>query len=816
MRQPHLSGLHHRVLFRAALLASAFFPIEALAQANPIASEPPAAASTGPKTSVDASLDFGGGYADNLFATRNVEVDDFVFIARPSLRITTVKGDSRLTVRGEGELARYAEHSRENYNDWLLGTDGRLRASPGILLLGGADYESEHEFRESPEAQNGSRPTRYQLLHGFVGAILGSGPFTVRPAVTVDRYNFEDVPADGPVINNDDRDRAQLELGVRLSQRVANRTDVFVQGVWDSRDYRQKLDNFGFRRDSTGGSVNAGLRKVFSPQLNGELFVGYLRQNYRDPRLKDIGAVDFGAALDWTAPNGLGVTFRFDRSVEETTLPGSSSYLVSGGSVTFKASPHPRIETGLTLAGSLYDYQGDPRTEFVTSANLWARQWLSRNIYAQLDYGLSQRTSNAAGFDYDENRLLFRIGAQLRSHYDAGGSPLVFGGATPGGGYVGVFVGHGALVTGLDGPRGQGSNTADFGDTGVGYGLMAGYGATVGNAYFGAEIEASLDGPDWLHSAERVFSVEKSNSIGIAGRAGWLTPARDLVYGRVGASRTQLRTRYDLFDNHYDRKSWFTGLNFGIGTEAGVARNGFVRAEYVVTSYDDINVPSGNGDDNMSSSEGRFRIGAGIRFGGPANHNTVQPTIFGGPYLGVQVGHGALVSRNFGVRENSQAIDISRAGEGPLIGAFAGYGATWKSFYAGLEAGADMSRIDWNIDRDPTGRTYSARHQYSYGGGVRAGWLISKSAMLYGRVGAARTRFIIPYETTNQSVRSERSKTGLRAGGGLEVGVGPRDRLRIDYTLTDYGSYDVTYGQKNSDRFLHDENIVRIGIAHRF
>jgi outer membrane immunogenic protein len=375
-----------------------------------------------------------------------------------------------------------------------------------------------------------------------------------------------------------------------------------------------------------------------------------------------------------------------------------------------------------------------------------------------------------------------------------------------------LFAGHGALVTGLDGPRGQGSNTADFGDTGTAYGLMAGYGATIGNAYFGAEIEGSLDGPDWIHRAERVFSVAKSDSFGIAARAGWLTPARDLLYGRIGISRTQLRTRYDLFDNHYDQTKWFTALNFGLGAEAGVGRSGFVRAEYVLASYNDINVPSGKGADNMSSSEGQFRFGGGIRFGGPATRKAVKPTIFGGPYLGVQVGYGALVSRNFGVREKSQAIDISRAGQGPLIGIFAGYGVTWNRLYAGLEADADMSRIDC----DPKGRTYSARHQYSYGGGIRAGWLISKSAMLYGRIGPTRTRFIIPYETTNQSVRSERSKTGLRMGAGLEVGLGPRDRLRIDYTLTDYGAYDLPYGHNNSDRFQHDENVVRIGVAHRF
>jgi hypothetical protein len=807
-RQGPLHVRHALLLAGCALL-----PLQGHAQPAPSTRQPvPAAAS---HVSLDLGLDFGVGYTDNLFATRNYEISDQFLVIRPTAELTSVKGDDRTTIRAEGELGRYSKHKSENYNDWLIGADTRLRASKGIVLLGGADYRWGHEPRESPEEQNGSRPTRYQLLHGFAGAVLGSGPFTVRPAVIVNRYDFKDVPADGTIINNDDRDRTEVELGLRLLQQVSDGTQLFVQGDRNTREYRQRLDDFGFRRQSTGASFDAGIRRVFSPELSAEAFAGYLEQNYRDPRLKDVRAPDFGAVLDWNGPGGLGVNFRLDRSVEETTLPGASSYLLTNGRLTFKASPDPRLETGLTLGGTIYDYQGDPRTEFVTSAAFWARHWLSRNIYAQIDYSLAKRISNAAGFDFDENRFLFRIGAQLNPHYAGATRALRFGTVAPAGAYVGLFAGHGALVTALDGPRGQGSNTADFGGMGFGYGAFAGYGSTIGNAYFGGELEGSLAGPDWLHVAERVFSVDKADSIGLAARAGWLTPARNLVYGRIGVSRTSLRTSYDLFDFHYDQKKWRTGLDFGVGAEAATAGRGFVRAEYVLTSYNDQNVSSGKGDDNFSSSEGQFRLGVGLRFGGPAPRKLSSATQFAGPYAGVQVGHGSLVSRNLGVREKSQNVDISRGGQGPLLGVFAGYGFEWKSLYAGLEAEADDSKIDWNIERDPNKRIYSARRQWSVGGTLRAGWLISRSALLYGRLGAARTQFVIPYATANQSVVSKRTLTGLRAGGGLEIGLGPRDRLRVDYTVSRYGWYSVRYGQ-NADQFRHSVDLVRLGLAHAF
>ena len=85
-------------------------------------------------------MDVTAGYTDNVFATRSHELDDFLIIARPSARLTFVDGQNRLVIRGEGEIGRYEENQSENYDDWLLGFDGRLPASPKLTLLGGGEY----------------------------------------------------------------------------------------------------------------------------------------------------------------------------------------------------------------------------------------------------------------------------------------------------------------------------------------------------------------------------------------------------------------------------------------------------------------------------------------------------------------------------------------------------------------------------------------------------------------------------------------------------------------------------------------------------
>ncbi|HEX7695523.1 MAG TPA: outer membrane beta-barrel protein, partial [Sphingomonas sp.] len=550
--------------------------------------------------------------------------------------------------------------------------------------------------------------------------------------------------------------------------------------------------------------------------LTAEVFGGWLRQDYRDARLPDLSTWDVGATLDWVGKGGLRGSLRVDRSIEETTLGGSSAYILTSGRFTLRSDVGPRLSAGIGISGSNYDYIGAARSEFVIGGDLWARYWLDRHFYVGASFIHGERSSTAAGYDYDQNRFLISMGAELRPHFALSAPRLAIGGAAPGGAYLGLLAGHGTLVTALDGPRGEGGNTADFGDHGAAAAAVAGYGFLAGSLYLGVEGEVGLSGPDWKHSSDRVFSIDRLHAAGISARLGWVTPFNDLIYGRVGLYSTEFHNRYAHSASYYSKADRLTGLATGLGIETRAGRRGFVRAEYVAIAYNDIDVPTGGGNvDNFATSETQFRFGGGIRFGAatPAADKRA-PIAFGGPYVGVQIGHGALVTSNQGTRSEGTQLDVTRASRGGLLGLYTGYGAAIGRAYLGLEAEGDASAINWNIEREPTGRTYSAAHDWSFGGSARAGVLVADSALIYGRVGAIRTRFGIRYATDNVTVRSARTRTGVRYGGGLEIGIGGRARLRADYTVTDYAAYDLEYG-RNVDHFDHTEALFRFGFTWR-
>tara|TARA_R110000824_G_scaffold85425_3_gene212289 strand:+ start:4703 stop:7162 length:2460 start_codon:yes stop_codon:yes gene_type:complete len=798
--------------------------ISSQAQAQPETQAPPLEDDSAPEQAVasdtitvDAELDLALGYLDNIFATQNDEVSDLIGIARPRLDILAKGENYQISVTGRGEIGRYESNSAEDYDDWQIGLNSRARLSSGLTLVGGGDYRWDHENRSSPEDVNGLNPTEYQRGYGFAGMLWNKGDLSARIAGTVTDLNFSDIASSFGTINNDDRDRVHYELGGRFGHKLSSDTDIFVQAAYDERRYDDDFDDFGFARSSDGYSAALGLRHKFSSRLSAEIYAGILEQNYDSPLLPDVSIVDFGALLDWRDPTGISATVRVDRTVEETTLPGASAYILTSGQLSLRAINTPRFTSGVNISGSHYDYIGASRSEFVTSTGLWARYWLDKRIYLGADYDFAQRTSNRAGFDYDENRLFLRIGAQLepRKNWDAASQFSFSGQSGPGGAYGALLFSHGTVTTGLDGPRGNGgSNTADFGDDGAAVVAAAGYGFVTGPIYLGLEVEGQLAGPEWNHIADRVFSVEKKEGFGASLRLGYVNAGSDLVYGRFGVVSSRFQTVYDHTASSVDISERETGLGFGMGVEAGFGSHGFVRAEYSLVSYDDYDVPTGQGDfDNFSNSENQFRIGIGFRLG--KNADTEEPAHdFSGAYAGVQFGHGSLISQNFGFRTGGVPIDISRSSSGPVFGLLAGAGFTWQKFYLGAEVDADLSNIDWNIDRDPSGRIFSTEHEYSFGGSARLGYQISNSALLYGRIGAVRTKFDTQFSTSNVSVREKNWDTGTRFGGGVELGLSSSTRLRFDYTHTDYGAFDIEADQ-SVDRFDNSENLFRIAITFK-
>jgi len=376
-------------------------------------------------------LVIGHGYDSNIYATESDAKGDNVTTVSPSLRLRSDWKQHALNLAAGADILRYGTHGSEDVAEYDVSGDGRFDLTDRTYLFGGAGHSLEHEDRTSPDDVLGEKPTPVHSTQGHLGLGRKGDTFSVQGGATFERLNYDDVPytlvptATQPGhgygqqltitgdINNDDRDRDVLEYGLRVGAKPGQVWEVFVQGSGNERRYKDRRDDFGYQRDSSGGGAAVGVGWELAKRMQGEVLVGYLQQNYQDPALKDVGTVDYGGRLNWRATGQTRVALYLDRSVEETTQPGASSYLYTVGGVQAKHSLTGSLQLGVRASLGEADFQGTDRVDDLVGIGASMQLFLYRQVYLEPDFQYTARESDLEGADYHRNQYFMRLGMEL-------------------------------------------------------------------------------------------------------------------------------------------------------------------------------------------------------------------------------------------------------------------------------------------------------------------------------------------------------------------------------------------------------------------
>ena len=773
---------------------------------------------------IDAGIAVTNQYTDNVFKEANDRRTDIVTSINPWVELTFSANDFQLNVEANADIARYADYSSEDYEDYYVGTEVLYRINEDMFVFGGLDYALGHESRESPDDVAGLSPTELREASAYLGVGGNFSDRTFRLGFNLRDLDYDDTPGSLGSIDNDDRDRRQIEIGGRLGVARTENGEVFFQGIYDQRDYDQAVDNqgLGYQRSSKGYQAAIGYAGSIG-QMRGEMLFGLMSQNYDDPRFGTTTALDFGANL--SMPLGAGTTLDgvLERSIEETTISAASGYISSTGGLRLRHQVADDLSFAAYTFLSQNDYQNIPRKDLLTESGVSLRYHFSPKFYLDAGYEFRQRQSDVAGAEFDQHRVSLTLGTTLEPQFNATGNDQAR--ATGGGFYFGALVGHNALQTKVDGPRGSGGNlTADFGDDGFAAGLFAGYRSAYGSLEFGLEGEVEFNDTSWPHEGNRAFAVERGNAYAVSATAGMRTNSGNLLYSRFGVISAEFDSVYQESTNPVTTRSGReTGLLIGIGGEFPLGDRFAARMEYQLRAYEDywIGSPATTPNpDNFANVESVARFGLVYDLGAKkAGVKKAIRTDFSGAYAGVQLGHGTLQSDNSGPRPNATTtnfiLDTTRAGQGFTGGVFAGYGIQANGLYIGGEAEAELSSANWNIERSPQGRIYSIDKKNTIGAALRLGYVFNDSVLVYVRGGPVRSKFDVNYRTTGTSAFDSPTLDGVRLGAGIEFAIGEKTHARLDFTQTDYDPNSITYGV-STDSFDTSERTFRFGLTRRF
>ncbi len=418
------SALHRPCRLAAAALATL---CSAARAAEPPVAEAAAPEAPSPGFVWRPQLALTPMYDDNIYALPADAIADWVWVVSPTLSAESQWDTHRLRFDAGAELGRYDEYTSEDYDDWWVNVDGRFDLAPGSNLFGGLGFSQEHEDRGSPDAVAPAEtlaaipgePTVYTALTAQGGVVHRLGDTQLRAGATFEQLDYDDVPSlAGSTIDSDYRDRRVLGLAFRLSRPLDERHDLFVQALWNQRRYDETPDAYGYYRDSDGYRLAVGLKGQLARGLEAEGYVGYLRQDYEDARFDTVSAPDFAGKINWRTGPRTGVRLTLERSVNETTLEGSSSYLYTNlaGSVAHQLDD--RTTLNANLGAGLVAYQDVGRDDWMYTAGVSAQFRLVPQVYLTAGYRWVRRDSNEGDgfylgssdpFDYDRQQVYLTI-----------------------------------------------------------------------------------------------------------------------------------------------------------------------------------------------------------------------------------------------------------------------------------------------------------------------------------------------------------------------------------------------------------------------
>lgn len=356
-------------------------------------------------------------YNDNILAADSNRRGDFITEAAPSARLRSNWNNHALNFDAGARLGRYLDHTSENYDDFRLGTDGRLDITRDSYLAGRANYARLHEMRGAPDGVPSAEPVVYRLADADAAFFQRFNRVSVAVDTTARRYVYDDVAAaGGGTIGNGDRDRDEFLGGVRTAYEIIPGYEAFLRGRADRRVYDRTRDDNGFERGSKGYEAVIGTDIEFSGITWGQVFVGYAAQDYDDPRLPTVSGPSFGGSLTWNATPLVTLTGSIRRTIEETIFVGASGYIATRSQLRADWELLRNLIVTGDLTHTNRDFKGISLRHNDFEAGLGAKYMLNRHLYLSLGYALWLRdaSGSAAGAgDFTQNRAMLRLETQL-------------------------------------------------------------------------------------------------------------------------------------------------------------------------------------------------------------------------------------------------------------------------------------------------------------------------------------------------------------------------------------------------------------------
>lgn len=350
---------------------------------------------------------------DNIYATEDGEIDDYVLLATVAGRMNSDWERHAVKAGAGATIARYRDYDTEDTEDYWASVNGRFDLSRTGNLFGGLSYSRDHEARGSIESVSGDEPTLYHKSQANLGVNQTANAWSTTLAGSFINYDYENTPAGATEIFNGDRDRDESSLGLRISYDYSEQWSYFAQYRTDARNYQTRFDDAGYERDSTGHRAGFGVKATFGKRLEADLMLGFLAQDYEDPRFDPIDTPDYQGSLGWYISKTSHLRLAIAHSLEETTLPGSPGYLYRQFSARWSQRYTESVFGELTASFGQAEYKQSPISDDYYDIGAGLTRSFVKGVLGSVNLRHLQRDSNQPGDDFSRNQVGISVSARF-------------------------------------------------------------------------------------------------------------------------------------------------------------------------------------------------------------------------------------------------------------------------------------------------------------------------------------------------------------------------------------------------------------------
>lgn len=359
-------------------------------------------------------LEVEEGYNSNVFASRSNPQSDFITRVAPELRLRSRFKEHSLNLLGRIEAFRFARFSDDDHIDGQFFADGRYDLNNNWEATGLLDFSKRAEDRGSPDAAGGKEPTPTYTTKLQTGTKIREGRYTFQAGFTASRLTFGDVETStGATVDNSLRDRWEFLAQTRASYEMFPGYAAVGEISVNKRQYDSTYDASGYQRSSQGYRADVGVGVDISQLIRGDFLIGFLSQDYKDPRLKDPSGASVKAVFNWTPSRLTVVVPSLERSVQETTSRGASGMVRTGVSLVVRHELERNIVLTAITSVNRDDFKGTNQTNWTYEGRLRGIWALAPEYYVGAELGYRQRTSNVQSSEYQQLVSLLRFGVRM-------------------------------------------------------------------------------------------------------------------------------------------------------------------------------------------------------------------------------------------------------------------------------------------------------------------------------------------------------------------------------------------------------------------